>query len=367
MSTRTTGVLASTGATIPMVAAPMAGGPSTPELVIAAAEAGGAGFLAAGYKTPEDLRAQILQVQRSTPRFGVNLFVPNPVPISAEDLGRHRAAVQKWLDDHAREPGDWAAGVELPESTSLTGIGSREKPWDDSWEHKLAVLEAHPVPLISLTFGLPQIHEIRRMRATGAQVLQTVTSAQEAREAAGAGVDGLIVQSSSAGGHSGTWTPRRRPAETDLLELLRSIAGVTELPLWAAGGISEPAQVSAALQAGAEAAVLGTALLRCPESGAHPAHQQALEAPPGAPETITTTAFSGRPARALRNSFADALTESAPLGFPALHQLSTDLRRAAGAAADADGLNLWAGTGFASARQDPAAQVMRRLAGSHRV
>ena len=35
-----------------VVVAPMAGGPSTPALVVAAARAGGIGFLAAGYKTP---------------------------------------------------------------------------------------------------------------------------------------------------------------------------------------------------------------------------------------------------------------------------------------------------------------------------
>lgn len=80
-----------------------------------------------------------------------------------------------------------------------------------------------------------------------------------------------------------------------------------------------------------------------------------------------TTAFSGRPARALRNSFTEALTASAPSGFPALHQLSAGLRRAAGAACDPHGLNLWAGTGFAAATQDPAVEVMRRLAGSHRL
>ncbi|MCH8571230.1 nitronate monooxygenase [Nesterenkonia sp. AY15] len=377
MSTRTAGLLASSGATIPMVAAPMAGGPSRPELVIAASEAGGIGFLAAGYKSAEDLAAQIHRVRQSTPRFGVNLFVPNPVPISAEDLTRHRDAVQAWLDEHARDATHWAAEVELPGISSLagvtweagisgtTGVGSPARLWDDSWEQKLAELEANPVPLISLTFGLPQIQDIERMKATGARVLQTVTSVEEAVTAASAGVDGLIVQASSAGGHSGTWTPQQVPADIDLLELLQAVAGLTELPLWAAGGIADAEGVSAALSAGAEAAVLGTALLRCPESGTNLAHQQALVTPPGEPETIITTAFSGRPARALRNSFTDALTMSAPSGFPALHQLSSGLRRAAGAASDPQGLNLWAGTGFAAATQEPAAEVMRRLAGSH--
>ncbi|GAA1161332.1 nitronate monooxygenase [Nesterenkonia sandarakina] len=383
MSTRTAGLLASVGATIPVVAAPMAGGPSRPELVLAAAAAGGVGFLAAGYKSPEDLRVQIQQVQRATPRFGVNLFVPNQVPIEPAELDRHRAAVQRWLSDHARTGGDWAGEVELPEINSLAGViratgapavdeapavtAAPAEVWDDFWEQKLQVLEADPAPLISLTFGLPSARDLARLQATGARVLQTVTCVAEAESAARAGVDGLIVQCSSAGGHSGTWTPRKPPAEVGLLELLHAISSRTELPLWAAGGIADAAGVRAALHAGAQAAVLGTALLRCPESGTHPAHQQALADPPGVPETTLTTAFSGRPARALRNSFTDALTTSAPSGFPALHQLSAGLRRAAGAAADPHGLNLWAGTGFAAARPDPAGEVMRRLAGDHRV
>ncbi|MGJ9371618.1 NAD(P)H-dependent flavin oxidoreductase [Nesterenkonia sp. CF4.4] len=379
MSIRTAGLLATSGATIPMVAAPMAGGPSRPELVSAAAEAGGIGFLAAGYKKPEDLAAQIQQVQRSTPRFGVNLFVPNPVPIGAATLARHRAAVQEWLENHAQDGAPWAAAVKLPELASLDGVGSAEglsadvraddraDLWDDFWEQKLAVLEAHPVPLISLTFGLPGVGDIARMQSTGAKVLQTVTSTQEAQDADRAGVDGLIVQASPAGGHSGSWTPQRVPEHTELLELLSAVARVTALPLWAAGGIADAAGVSSVLGAGAEAAVLGTALLRSPESGAHATHKQALATPPGEPETIITTAFSGRPARALRNSFTDALTGSSPSGFPALHQLSGGLRRAAGAAGDPHGLNLWAGTGFASARSEPAAEIMRSLAGSHRL
>lgn len=289
MSTRTAGLLASSGATLPVVAAPMAGGPSRPELVLAAAAAGGVGFLAAGYKSPVDLAAQITQVRRSTARFGVNLFVPNPVPISPGELEGHRAGLQQWLADHARAGAEWAAAVELPEISSLAGVtGVTSAPgvtpapgevWDDSWDQKLEVLEANPVPLISLTFGLPAARDIERMQATGAKVLQTVTSVAEAVSASRAGVDGLIVQASSAGGHSGTWTPQDPPEEIELLELLQAISGRTERPLWAAGGIAHAEGVSAALQAGAEAAVLGTALLRCPESGTHPAHQQALAAP----------------------------------------------------------------------------------------
>jgi nitronate monooxygenase len=58
----------------PVLAAPMAGGDSTPALVTAAARAGGLGFLAAGYKTPDQLSAQIADVRGQTGPFGVNLW-----------------------------------------------------------------------------------------------------------------------------------------------------------------------------------------------------------------------------------------------------------------------------------------------------
>jgi nitronate monooxygenase len=61
----------------PIVVAPMAGGPSTADLVIAAARAGALGFLAAGYKTPGAMAGEIAAVRAATSQpFGVNVFVP---------------------------------------------------------------------------------------------------------------------------------------------------------------------------------------------------------------------------------------------------------------------------------------------------
>ncbi|GAA1143552.1 NAD(P)H-dependent flavin oxidoreductase [Nesterenkonia lutea] len=363
MTALASGLLADLGATAALVAAPMAGGPSRPELVIAASRAGAHGFLAGGYKTAAELAEQISAVQEETPRLGVNLFVPNPVPLDAQDRVRYEAALRRWTTEQAaarsadrrnRDPA-WPAAVTLP-----TGLPEHA---DDAWAEKLALLEAQPVPVISLTFGLPSRADVRRLQATGAKVLLTVTSAAEAAQAEAAGVDGLIVQSSSAGGHSGTWTPVRKPRQIELDELLPAVRAQTGLPLWAAGGLATPEAVSAVLTAGAEAVAVGTVLLRCVESGAHPVHKQALADAREAGQTVVTTAFSGRPARALRNCFAAELTEQAPLGFPALHHMTSSLRRASAAAGDPEGLNLWAGTGFARASDEPAEVILRRLAG----
>ena len=90
-------------------------------------------------------------------------------------------------------------------------------------------------------------------------------------------------------------------------------------------------------------------------------HQRAL-GDPAFIETVLTRAFTGRPARALRNGFVDRHPEGI-VGYPAVHHLTRSLRQAAGAAGDADRLHLWAGTGWRSAPTGPAADVVRHLVG----
>jgi nitronate monooxygenase len=109
---------------------------------------------------------------------------------------------------------------------------------------------------------------------------------------------------------------------------------------------------------------VGTVLLRSPESGASETYKNAL-ADPARTETILTTAFSGRPARALRNEFVSRFHSLAPAGYPALHHLTSPLRKAAAAAGDAEGINIWAGTGYRDATTEPAATILKRLAGNN--
>ncbi|GAA3667312.1 nitronate monooxygenase [Arthrobacter ginkgonis] len=349
-SLRATGLLAGLGASIPLVAAPMAGGPSTPALVLAAAEAGGLGFLAAGYKTPDQLAEQIAQVRSGTERFGVNVFAPNPVPVE-------RAA----FDAYAGALRELAAGY----GVDLDGVEPRED--DDEWDAKVELLAGDPVPVVTFTFGLPDADTVRRLRRAGSLVLQTVTNPDEAKRAAALGVDGLVVQSYLAGGHSGTLTPDAPLAEVPLPELLGRVHAEVDLPLWAAGGLSTSAGIHEALTADAEAVVLGTVLLRTPESGASAPYKAALAdaagIEPGSTDTLLTRAFSGRPARALHNRFVDRFNGQAPAGYPALHHLTSPIRKAAATAGDPEGINIWAGTGYRDATEESAADLLRRLAG----
>ncbi|WP_042367262.1 NAD(P)H-dependent flavin oxidoreductase [Streptacidiphilus neutrinimicus] len=333
------------GLDLPVLAAPMAGGPTTVALVAAAARAGSLGFLAGGYKTPSGLAEEIAAVRAEGLAFGVNLFAPNPVPVDREAFARY-----------ARSLADDARAVGLDPAT----LGATVVEDDDHWAAKIALLLDAPVPVVSFTFGLPEARVVAALRAAGTVVVQTVTSPAEARTAAEAGVDMLAVQASAAGGHSGTLTPRLIPEPIPLAELLGRVRHAVTLPLIGAGGVATPDAVTEALDAGAAAVAVGTVLLRSDEAGTSAPYRAAL-ADPARQETVVTRAFTGRPARALRNAFTDGHTAEAPSGYPALHHLTSPLRRAAAAAGDPEHINLWAGTGHTHATDEPAAHILTRL------
>ncbi|WP_232527784.1 NAD(P)H-dependent flavin oxidoreductase [Microbacterium suaedae] len=322
--------------TSPVWAAPMAGGPTTPALVVAAARAGHMAQLAAGYKTSQAMNDEIAAVRAAgVDLFGVNLFVPNTHVISP---GAHA--------DYARALGIDDAG------------DPRED--DDAWNEKIAALVADPVPLVSFTFGLPRGEDIAALRDAGSLTAQTVTSLDEERAAVDAGVDILVVQGAAAGGHSGVWTAGALPAERPLAGLVAEIAAETGVPIVAAGGISSSAEVAELLGSGTDAVAVGTALLRAAESGTSSTHRAALE-DPRFDETVLTRAFTGRYARALRNAFVDAHDADAPSGYPAIHHLTRPLRAAAAAEGDAEHLHLWAGRGWRASREAPVAEILAAL------
>lgn len=327
---------------VPIIGAPMAGGPSTPELVGAVGAAGGLGFLAAGYLSTDALAEQIEVTRAGTDRpFGVNLFVPQRVEVDADRFATYRRELEPIAARH---------GIELPTEPTFS---------DDEFEAKVALLEAEPVDVVSLTFGCPEA-AVSRLREAGSLVIGTATSVDEAKLAEAAGVDALCVQGPDAGGHRGTFDIAAEPGTETLDELLAQIGAATELPLIAAGGVGDGARIAELLDAGAVAVQLGTLLLRTDEAGTKPTHADALT-DPRFTDTVVTRAFSGRPARALANHFTEAHSASAPPYYPQVHYLTSPLRAAAGKAGDAETLNLWAGAGHANAAAQPAEKVVGDL------
>ncbi|MGZ0085836.1 NAD(P)H-dependent flavin oxidoreductase [Caldibacillus thermoamylovorans] len=328
---------------VPIIQAPMAGGVSTPELAAAVSNAGGLGFLAGGYKTAEAMRTEIHKLRALTDRpFGVNVFVPGDKVVDGEALGRYRAV--------------------LAAEAERLGATVGEPKWEgDDWEAKLDVLLQEQVPVASFTFGCPDKAVIAALQKAGVFVIVTVTSVEEAHIASEAGADALCVQGAEAGGHRASF--RNDPKQDEaiaLFPLLADVRASVRLPLVAAGGIMDGRGIAAALKAGASAVQLGTAFLRCPESGAHPLHKQAL-ADPRFTETAMTRAFTGRPARGLANRFMAEYRDLAPAAYPHVHHMTKPLRAAAAKAGDPERMSLWAGEGYRLARELPAAELVEEL------
>ncbi|MGH8988556.1 MAG: NAD(P)H-dependent flavin oxidoreductase [Acidimicrobiales bacterium] len=327
----------------PIVVAPMGGGPSTVGLVVAATENGALAFLAGAYKSVEAIVTEIGAVRRATPEpFGVNVFVPGSPSVDADRVADYLMS----LDGDARTLG--------------TSLG--DPCWDDDhWGAKIEALLAAAPPIVSFTFGCPEREVVQAFHAKGVLAAVTVTDAEEARIAEASGADCLCVQGVEAGAHRGHFTNKLRTGTgLGVRELVREIARGTELPLIAAGGISRAEDVAAVLRAGAVAAQCGTAFLRSAESGAHPAHKDAL-VDPRFSETALTRSFSGRPARGLVNRFVLEHPD-APAAYPEINNATRPLRAAAAAAGDTDRMSLWAGTGFRQATSRFAGEIIDDLA-----
>ena len=312
-----------------IVLAPLAGGPSTSELAAAVANAGGLGFLAAGYLTAGELAKRIACTRELTDEpIGVNLFALTESSVDENALARYE--------------------LELEREARVRGVRLGEPRFDDDeLAAKLDVVTDAQIEVVSFTFGFPP--------TSLANVWATVTSVDEARTAQATGAHALVVQGTEAGGHRGTWDDR--DDDTALLSLLREIRAAVELPLVAAGGIATRDDVRAALDAGAVAVQAGTAFMLAPEAGTSEPHRRALAA---GGQTALTRAFTGRNARGIANRFMRDHPD-APSAYPQIHHLTAPLRAAARAEGDADGVNLWAGTQFARAEARPAGEIVERL------
>jgi nitronate monooxygenase len=326
--------------TSPLIAAPMAGGVTTVDLAAAATRGHAFGFLAAGYKPPAAMVAEIAALRKVGPApFGVNLFVPAEQPDPPLDLVRYTRLIQPEAD---------RLGVQL---------GAIERT-DDWYSEKIDLLLADPVPVVSFTFGLPSAQVVAALHQASTIVIATVTGPDEAKAACERDVDALCVQSAAAGGHRATFT-NAVGSTLALPDLLAAVGRVATLPMIAAGGMASSEHIARALHAGAFAALVGTAFLTSSESGAPAAHKAALAAPQA--RTALTRAFTGRPARGLMNRFMQSYESATPHAYPQVHYLTAPIRRAGAAAGDSSVMALWAGTGHQQARHASAEQIAADL------
>jgi nitronate monooxygenase len=323
---------------VPIVLAPLGGGPSTPRLTAAVSNAGGLGVLASAYLTAAQTEQRLAETRAATDKpFGVNLFAPVAGP-APWDL----------YADYVEDLRAWAAarGAEIGEPRFS----------DDDWNAKIEMLLRAPVPLVTFAFGCPSAQTLGRLREVGSEIWVTVTTPQEAAQAAAAGTDALIVQGSEAGRHRAGFGDGDEPA-LGLLSLLQLVRAEVKTPLVAAGGIATGAAIAAVLAAGARAAQMGTAFMLATEAGTPDMHRDALRS---STPTELTRAFTGRLARGIRNRFIFEHRD-APDAYPEIHYATAPLRRQARERGEADAVNLWSGETHQLARELPAGEILRQL------
>jgi nitronate monooxygenase len=324
----------------PVVLAPMAGGPTTVDLVATVTDAGCFGFLAGAYLTPDRLRGEIRELRSRTDRpFGVNVFAPSP----------DEPAMQGQAEAYAGRLAPWAAAAGVPLGTPR---------WDDDWfADKVAVLIEERPALVSFAFAWPPSDVVDALHDAGIEVWSTLNNPAEVVWAAELGVDGVVAQGWEAGGHRGgpVDSGDRQP---DVRDLVRQLRTATSLPLMAAGGVMDASGATELLALGASAVALGTAFLASDEAGTAPVHRAALTARKG---SVVTRAFTGRTARALATSWTARFTQGAPAAYPHVHHLTAPLRAYGKATGQADLVHLWAGTGHARVRSAPAGAIARDL------
>lgn len=337
--------MADVGMMVPIIQAPMAGGVTTVELIAAVSAAGGLGSLGAAYLTPEVIRVTAAAIRDRTDRpFAINLFMG----------GAEREPTNAEIDftSELLEPWAQAYGIEAP------GAPGPSIALDRQLEVMLDVAPR----VFSFTFGMASPELIEACRSRGILTMGTATTVEEVKALEDTGVDSVCVQGMEAGGHRGTFL---RPFEESMFGTvaLTSLAvQATTLPVVAAGGLMTGGAVRAVLDLGASAASMGTAFMLCEEAGTAMAHRFMLALPQPRP-TVITRAFSGRPARGIINKFHHHVSpvQDRCVPFPALNDMTRDIRRAAANAGDPEGLSLWAGQAYPLARDMPAAALIAVL------
>lgn len=336
------------GLSHPVIQAPMAGGATTPDLVVEVCEAGALGFLAGAYGPPAQIleTARAIRARTSRP-FGVNLFAPLPPPDVPDNA---QAAVDRIAPFHEE------LGLSTPSVPEFQPV---------SFTELLTAALDSGASVFSFTFGTLPPDAVAAIKERGLFLIGTATTVDEAVALERTGVDAVVAQGSEAGAHRGTFGSDFGAAMVGTMTLVPQIVDAVSVPVIAAGGIMDGRGVAAALALGASAVQMGTAFLTCEETGIPEAHKKAILAA-REHDTRVTRAFSGRPARGIVNRFMETVEDPAApdavLPFPLQNTLTQPLRAAAARQGRPEFLSLWAGQGVRLARRESAARLIDRLA-----
>lgn len=331
----------------PIIQAPMAG-VSTPQLAAAVAQAGGIGSIGIGAATLSEAREAIRRTRALTSApFNVNVFAHAERPGDAAAQSRWATLTRPFFNEH---------GGDAPSSLSRIYRSFQEN------EDLLDMLCEERPPIVSFHFGCPSEAAVGRLKAAGAVLLGSATSLSEALALQAARLDGVIAQGFEAGGHRGIFDESGADERLGVDALLLQLVEALDVPVVAAGGLMDGADIARVLAGGAIAAQLGTAFVASTESAAG-AHYRERLATAGPNETVMTRLISGRPARGLRTRFTQSLREheaEAP-AYPFAYDAYKRLAALAASKNEASYSALWAGTQAHRSRAMPAGLLMERL------
>ncbi len=334
------------GVELPIIQAPMAGSQGS-ALAVAVSNAGGLGSLPCALLSLDAMRVELTAIKAGTARpFNVNFFCHAPPTPNVEREVNWRKALWPYYKEFGINPAATAAEPgRMPFGSEAADLLSEFAP-----------------AVVSFHFGLPSAELLRRVRSSGAKVLASATTVEEARWLEARGVDAIIAQGLEAGGHRGHFLSDDLTAQVGTFALLPQIARAVKLPVIAAGGIADAGGVAAAMALGAAGVQVGTAYLLCPEATTSKVHRAALKG--DARHTALTNLFSGRPARGIVNR---AMRELGPIGsavpaFPLASTAIAPLRAKAESRDSGDFSPLWCGQNSAGCKEVPAAQLTLELA-----
>ena len=336
------------GTELPIIQAPMAG-VQTSALAIAVSNAGGMGSLPCAMLSAEKTRAELTAITGATRQpYNVNFFCHTPPKPDPARETAWRALLAPYYKEFGIDASAIAAG---PGRAPFSAEAAE-------------VIEEFRPRVVSFHFGLPAADLLGRVKATGAVVVASATTVEEALWLEARGVDAVIAQGAEAGGHRGMFLTEDVTTQAGTFALVPQIARAVKLPVIAAGGIADAAAVKAALTLGACAAQIGTAYLLCPEATTSAVHRTALRSA-DARHTAMTRVFSGRPARGIMNRLMRELgpMNEIPLAFPLAAAALAPLRAKAESRGDGGFSTLWCGENATGCAEIPAGDMTRRLAG----
>ena len=329
---------------IPIIQGPMLG-VSGEALVIAVSKAGGLGSLAASALSPDALKAIVTSIRMALDRpFLINLFIQEPAQPDAEAVRNAMQRIAPWREKFG------LPAQSLPNS------------WAEPFLPQFAALVEAAPPAASFTFGILTAEQVSALKSRGVFVMGTATTVAEARAWADVGADAVCAQGFEAGGHRGTFLKDVSESQVGTLSLVSTIRSAIDLPVVAAGGITDGKAVAAVLAMGAAAAQIGTAYLLADEALTSVPWRKSI-ATVSDDATRLTRVFSGRHARGIENAFMREMrpAEAEIPAYPIQNALTQELRAAAARAGDPEALSLWAGQSVALAPSGGAAAITEQL------